>query len=117
MQLEPPTNDTGRLIQAAMQLTEAAFQDGYGYLKAKVIATDLVADGEVQGSLLGAPVHNPKRERLMAALDSINRSQSPDAIKFGALGLKPSWTMRAEYFSQRYTTHWDELPVVKLGRL
>ncbi|MEN8444557.1 MAG: DUF4113 domain-containing protein, partial [Cyanobacteria bacterium J06555_13] len=99
VQLEPPTNDTGRLIQVAMQLTEDAFQDGYGYLKAKVMATALVADGEVQGSLLGAPVHDPKRERLMAALDTINRSQSPDAIKFGALGLKTSWTMRAEYFS------------------
>ena len=117
VQLEPPTNDTGRLIQAAMQLTEDAFQPGHEYLKAKVMATELVAAGEVQGSLLGAPVYNPKRERLMAALDSINRLQAPDAIKFGALGLKPSWQMRAEYFSQRYTTHWGELPRVKLGRL
>lgn len=117
VQLEPPTNDTGRLIQAAMRLTEAAFQPGYEYLKAKVIASDLVAAGEVQGSLLGAPVHDPSRERLMAALDHINRSQAPDAIKFGALGLKPSWEMRADYFSQRYTTHWGELPRVKLGKL
>lgn len=117
IQLEPPTNDTGRLIQAAMQLAEVAFQPGYEYLKAKVMAFDLVAADEVQGSLLGAPVHDPKRAKLMETLDTINRKLSPDAIKFGALGLKPTWTMRADYFSQRYTTHWDELPTVKIGRL
>ncbi|MFM7221478.1 MAG: DUF4113 domain-containing protein [Nodosilinea sp.] len=27
-------------------------------------------------------------------------------------GLNPTWTPRAEYFSQRYTTHWQELPTV-----
>ncbi|MBW4462446.1 MAG: DUF4113 domain-containing protein [Nodosilinea sp. WJT8-NPBG4] len=30
---------------------------------------------------------------------------SPDAVKFGAMGLKPTWSMRSEYFSPRYTTH------------
>ncbi|MEM6453210.1 MAG: Y-family DNA polymerase [Cyanobacteria bacterium P01_D01_bin.105] len=113
VQLEPPTNDTGKLIQAAMQLTEAAYSPGHQYLKAKVIATSLVAPGEVQGSLFAAPAHNPKRERLMSALDAINRTHAPDAIKYGALGLKPEWKMRSAYFSKRYTTHWDELPVVK----
>ncbi|MEO0374090.1 MAG: DUF4113 domain-containing protein [Cyanobacteria bacterium P01_A01_bin.17] len=112
--LDPPTNDTGRLIQVAMQLAEAAFQPGYEYLKAKVIATELIAADEVQGSLLSASVHDPKRERLMQTLDTINRKLTPDAIKFGALGLNPTWNMRADYFSQRYTTHWDELPTVKI---
>ena len=49
----------------------------------------------------------------MSALDAINRAHAPDAIKYGALGLKPQWKMRSTYFSKRYTTHWDELPVVK----
>ncbi|MEO0768585.1 MAG: Y-family DNA polymerase [Cyanobacteria bacterium J06649_4] len=116
-QLEPPTNDTGRLIQIAMQLTEAAYQPGHQYLKAKVIATSLVAPGDVQGSLFAAPAHDPKREKLMSALDAINRTHAPDAIKYGALGLKPSWKMRSAYFSKRYTTHWEELPVVKGSRI
>ncbi|TVP68124.1 MAG: DUF4113 domain-containing protein [Leptolyngbya sp. LCM1.Bin17] len=29
------------------------------------------------------------------------------------MGLKPTWAMQLDYFSQRYTTHWRELPTVK----
>jgi DNA polymerase V len=110
--LDPPTNDTARLIQAAMPLAEAAFKPGYEYLKAKVMATELAPAGEVQGDLFAAPVDTEKRDRLMQAIDHLNRTLKPDAVKFGAMGLKPTWQMRSEYFSQRYTTHWDELPTV-----
>ena len=116
IQLEPPTNDTGRLIQAAMRLTEAAYATGHQYLKAKVVASSLNKPGEVQGNLLTASAQNPKQEKLMRTLDAINRAQSPDAIKYGAMGLKPAWKMRSAYFSKRYTTHWDELPLVKARR-
>ena len=115
VQLDPPTNDTGRLIQVAMQLAEMAYEPGYDYLKAKVIATELVQADEVQGSLLGGPVHDEKRTRLMATLDQINSKLSTDAVKYGAMGLVPTWGMRSEYFSQRYTTHWNELPLVTIG--
>jgi DNA polymerase V len=50
----------------------------------------------------------------MQAMDNLNRKLSPDAVKFGAMGLKPTWAMRSEYFSQRYTTHWGEIPTVKV---
>ena len=112
VELDPPTNDTAVLIHAAMQLAEAAFQPGYEYLKAKVVATDLSPAGEVQGSLFAPPVNHEKRDRLMAAIDHLNRKLKPDAVKFGAMGLHPSWQMRSEYCSQRYTTHWDEIPTV-----
>ncbi|MBW4462443.1 MAG: DUF4113 domain-containing protein [Nodosilinea sp. WJT8-NPBG4] len=32
----------------------------------------------------------------------------PDAVKFEAMGLKPTWSMRSEYFSQRYMTYWGD---------
>ncbi|MEM6837272.1 MAG: DUF4113 domain-containing protein, partial [Cyanobacteria bacterium P01_C01_bin.120] len=114
VELDPPTNDTAVLIPAALQLAEAAFQPGYEYLKAKVIATELSPAGAVQGSLFAAPVNTEKRDRLMAAIDGLNRKLQPDAVKFGAMGLNPSWQMRSEYFSQRYTTHWEEIPTVSI---
>lgn len=43
----------------------------------------------------------------------LNRRLRPDAVKFGALDLNPTWTPRANYVSQRYTTHWQELPTVR----
>ncbi len=57
-------------------------------------------------------VDRAKRDRLMATFDHLNRCRRPDAVKFGALGLNPTWPPRAEYFCQRYTTHWQELPTV-----
>ncbi|MDB9529578.1 Y-family DNA polymerase [Oscillatoria sp. CS-180] len=114
VELDPPTNDTAVLIPMAMQLAEAAFKPGYEYLKAKVIATELSPAGAVQGNLFSAPVNTEKRDRLMATIDGLNRKLQPDAVKFGAMGLNPSWQMRSEYFSQRYTTHWDEIPTVRI---
>ncbi|MEL6385302.1 MAG: Y-family DNA polymerase [Cyanobacteria bacterium J06626_18] len=114
VELNSPTNDTAVLIQAARQLAEAAFQTGYEYLKAKVIATELSPANEVQGNLFAASINTEKRDRLMQAMDSLNRKLKPDAVKFGAMGLNPTWKMRSDYFSQRYTTHWDEIPTVKV---
>lgn len=113
-ELLPPTNDTAVLIKVAMQLAEAAFKPGYEYLKAKVIATELAPADAVQGDLFAAPVNTEKQDRLMKAMDSLNRNLKPDAVKFGAMGLHPTWKMRSEYFSQRYTTHWDEIPKAKI---
>jgi len=112
--LDPPTHDTAALIQAAMPLVEAAYQPGYEYLKAKVIATELSPAGAVQGDLFATPVDAEKRDRLMAAIDHLNRKLKPDAVKFGAVGLHPDWQMRSDYFSQRYTTHWEEIPSIKV---
>jgi DNA polymerase V len=114
MELDPPTNDTAQLIQVAMQLAESAFKPGYEYLKAKVIATELIPVDAVQGDLFAAPADTEKRDRLMQAMDHLNRTLKADAVKFGAMGLKPTWAMRSDYFSQRYTTRWDEIPTVKV---
>jgi DNA polymerase V len=45
----------------------------------------------------------------MQAMDSF----SPDAVKFGALGLKPTGAMRLDYLFQRYMSHWGEIPALK----
>lgn len=112
--IEPPTNDTAVLIQHAMQLANSAFRSGYEYVKAKVIATELVPQDQIQGSLFASSQRSERGDRLMQAMDAINRKLGQDSVKFGAMGLNPDWKMRSDYFSQRYTTHWDELPTVKL---
>ena len=37
------------------------------------------------------------------------------AIGLGRAGIAqaPAWSMKREHISQRYTTEWDELPLVK----
>lgn len=88
IQIEPPINDTSRLIQAAMQLTEAAFRPGQQYIKAKVAAKSLVLPDEVQGDLFSGRSHDPKRERLMNALDRINKTHTPRCDQVRRTGAK-----------------------------
>ena len=115
VELDLPTSDTAVLIYEALKLTEAAFRPGYEYQKAKVIATELSPANELQGNLFAKPQETTKRDRLMQTIDRLNRQLKPDVVKFGALGFSPTWKMRSRYFSQRYTTHWDEIPTVKAG--
>ena len=115
VELDLPTNDTGVLIREALKLAEAAFRPGYAYQKAKVIATELSPAKELQGCLFTTTKGIEKRDRLMQTIDRLNRQLKPDVVKFGALGFSPTWKMRSHYFSQRYTTHWEEIPIVKMG--
>jgi DNA polymerase V len=109
-----PTNSTSELMHHALKAADAIFKPGYAYRKAKVIATHLVPVDEIQGSLFAPDAHSDRDGRLMQAMDAINRKLGKDAVKFAAVGLTQPWKTRADYFSKRYTTHWDELPTARI---
>ena len=50
----------------------------------------------------------------MQAVDQINQKLGIGSIKYAAVGLKQEWQTRLAYPSQRYTTCWKELPMVKV---
>ena len=112
--LDPPTNNTAELIRQALRAAESVFRDGYQYQKAKVIVTELVPANAVQGSLFAVDADPERDGRLMQTMDQINQKLGKDTVKFGALGLTQAWRLRSDYFSQRYTTHWTELPTVRI---
>ncbi len=105
------TSDTGRLIKAAERALQAVWRDGYSYKKAGVILLDLVPSGRVQGDLWDAP-DSPRAQRLMAALDALNRNHGRGAVAFAACGTQRAWSLRSEQRSPRFTTDWQELLVV-----
>ena len=55
----------------------------------------------------------------MAAMDVLNRRFGRDSVRIGSATLAShdtdvrSWATRQERRSPRYTTRWDEMPVVK----
>jgi DNA polymerase V len=49
----------------------------------------------------------------MEAVDNINFSMRGDILKFAASGTTRNWKMRQEMRSPRYTTRWEELPLLK----
>jgi DNA polymerase V len=106
------TAQTDKLIAYAMPLIEKLFRPGMKYLKAGVILGGLVPEASVQGNLFSGSEPSPQKG-LMEVLDNLNFSMRGDVVRFGATGLTRNWKMRQELRSQRFTTRWEELFVVK----
>lgn len=110
--MDDATDDTLALTSAALRGLAAIFRPGFRYKKAGVMLTLLSDKGARQATLFDDPVAREKSEKLMEAMDAINREFGRGTLRSGASGIVQRWAMRAENRSPRYTTRWDELPVV-----
>jgi DNA polymerase V len=104
---------TNELVKAALELVRSLFEAGKTYKKAGVILSDIVPETVIQGNLFAQAPDNTKARALMEAIDNINFSMRGDILKFAASGTTRNWKMRQEMRSPRYTTRWDELPLIK----
>ncbi len=107
-----PTDDTRVLAAAAIRGLDAIYRPGYAYSKAEVLLMDLRQRGEFTGDLFAA-APSPGANRLMAVIDRINAREGRGTVRLGRIPAAPEWAMRREMMSQRYTTRWDELMVVR----
>lgn len=107
-----PAGDSRVLIRAALSGLRRIYRPGYIYKKAGVLLLDLQDKRAVQGDLFEAAARPARAEALMAAADRLNRDMGRDTVFFAAQGIERTWTLRAAMRSPRYTTRWDELPVV-----
>jgi len=107
-----PTDDTRVLAAAAVRGLEAIFRQGYAYSKAEVLLMDLRQRGDFTGDLFAA-APRPGVDRLMAVVDQINAREGRGTVRLGRISATAEWSMKREMMSQRYTTRWDELMVVR----
>jgi DNA polymerase V len=108
-----PSDDTRTLTTAALAGLERLYRKGYRYKKSGVMLLDLSAKRMVQNDLFEDTQTKAKSARLMRVMDQINQTWGRGSLRSGACGFEQSWSMRAEHRSPRYTTRWDELPVVR----
>ena len=106
------TDDTLALISAATSGLRRIFRTGFHYKKVGVMLTLLSSKTARQGTLFDDPTAREKSAKLMAVMDAINQEFGRDTLHSAAEGVAKRWAMRAEMRSPRYTTQWDELPVV-----
>ena len=99
-------------VRASRRLLEPIYRNGYGYKKAGVCLYDIHPSRPHQESLFGRG--REQDERLMEAVDRINQTHGKETIGLAAAGLpgEREWTMKRQKRSPRYTTRWDELPIV-----
>jgi DNA polymerase V len=117
----PPTASTRQLIKATGEGLDAAFQQGFQYAKAGVMLFDLADRHKRQGNLLDFVTSNEQTVRdkkLMSALDMVNKRFGRGTIRFGAEGNEDApWHMKHSRRSPRYTSAWEDVPVVGIKRL
>ena len=108
-----PSDDTMVLTAAALRGLKTIYRAGFRYKKAGIMLTLLSNKGVQQGSLFDAAADQARSAALMSAMDEVNRLFGSGMLRSGASGTRQRWSMRSENRSPRFTTRWDELPVVR----
>lgn len=118
VQLEPPTSDTARLVDAAVLGMQSIYEPGHLLSKAGVILQDLCPASVQQPCLFSEPPDGTRdRSALMETVDAINARWGKGVVHIASTGQNersPShWRMRQMRKTPNYTTDWDDVPVVR----
>ena len=106
-----PAEDSSRVFMAAIAaMGERLFRPGVAFKKAGVILNRLTPKHHGRLDLFTDPAQVARDERLMRALDAVNRTGNH--VFFAAEGIDKPWQTRFDHRSAAYTTRWDEIPVV-----
>jgi DNA polymerase V len=107
-----PSDNLFELMEWMKRGLERIFKERLVYRRAGIILGGLIPVEAVTGNLYADHEQRLKYERVMKAMDEINKKFGRDTIRLAVAG-KGKWEMKRERISQRYTTRFNELLVVK----
>jgi len=110
VELPTATNDSAELIGAALSALESIYRTGYEYKKTGILLHQLIDENRIQGSLFDRKDHQ-KTKRLMQTIDRIN-AKDLGGVRWAVEGMQKPWHAQCQHLSQKFTTRWDQLPVV-----
>jgi DNA polymerase V len=91
-------------------MAQELFRDGVLYYKIGVGLIELVSGEHEQHDLFN---DTPSNEKLMSALDGLNRRYGKDTLFLAAQGIEQKWGMRRDMLTPQYTTRWSCLPKIR----
>lgn len=103
------TNNTNQLITCSRLLAARLFEKGTNYKKAGILASELVPQDLPQGNLFHDQATQERNNKVMAAVDAVNRKMGRSTVFFAACGGRPSVPLRQDYKSPCFTTRWEDL--------
>lgn len=109
--LGQPTDDTSKLVHAALTGLKAIYRSGFKYKKSGLLLMGLQAKDTIQATLFDDPAEQARSDNRMRVMDAINRKMGQGSMTIAASGIRRRWAMRRERKSPNYTTNWNELPV------
>lgn len=109
-----PTADTGFITSQLVGAVQAAHNPRVYFHRADVLLFDLVGERHLQTDLLGTfdPAATAAAQGRLRAFDAINDRYGKRTIYYAAEDLSAAWTPKRGHRSPRYTTAWEELPVI-----
>lgn len=105
------TDSTIELVNVASATAAELVQYPYEYKKAGVILSEITPKSAVQ-TVLFDEVDHEKQDRLMRAMDAINKKQGARSVVVASAGFG-GIRMNREHLSPNYTTEWGEILEVK----
>ncbi|HSH86903.1 MAG TPA: Y-family DNA polymerase [Methylophilus sp.] len=107
--LPSPTDNTTRLASIAMWVLNQIYKPGYQYAKAGIMLGEIVPAAGIQNDMFSNMEPDSKSDRLMQAMDAVNKKMGKGKLIVGSQGYGQPWAMKQERKSPSYTTNWDEL--------
>ncbi len=111
IRLPVASDSTLELVNVASNAAGELVQEPYEYKKAGVILSDIVPKNAMQTALFDEVDHQ-KQDRLMRALDAINKKQGARSVVVASAGFQ-GVKMNRQHLSPNYTTEWGEIIEVK----
>lgn len=113
-----PLSDTGTMLPIAKKLLEEMYRENHAYMKAGIMLYGILPARNIQKNFFALLREQEEQntEKLMHALDDINKRHGKHAIKFGAEGLEnAAWLMKQEHKSPYNPRDIRNLPTAKLS--
>jgi DNA polymerase V len=110
--LPEPSSDMRLLTNAAIAGLARIYKEGFAYKKVGVMLMGLSDRDQQQSSIFDDPQDALRSNRMMSVIDSLNQDLGRGTLTSAAMGTNRRWAMRSGNRSPRYTTRWDELPLV-----
>jgi len=110
--LSESTANTLTLNSYALDALCELYKSGYSYKRAGVWLSKISSNQSAQLGLFEKNNYE-KEKTLMQVLDAINAYWGRNTLKVASAGVRKKSLYRQRNLSPRYTTCWNEIPVVK----
>ncbi|XDD52547.1 Y-family DNA polymerase (plasmid) [Leptospira sp. WS92.C1] len=103
--------DTIKIVRYALHGLRKIYKRGLQYKKAGVILDQIRLESDQQNDLFDN-FNRDRDEKISEAMDKINARYGKSKVKLAVASKQNAWSLRQENLSPRYTTRWQDIPIV-----